>query len=128
MERKCGKYWKSLIFERKLQVCISYLRKMRIVCSITPLYSSTFYSLFLPFFVLEIFKFKCDKIFVRHLLPFPDSNDLNSCVIKLQISLLQKIKFDSTLIIQKYCLFLLKFDHFRYPAIFQCQKTETIKL
>ena len=36
------------------------------VCSITLLYSSTFYSLFLPFFVLEIFKFKYDKVFVRH--------------------------------------------------------------
>ena len=35
------------------------------VCSITLLYSSTFYSLFLPFFVLEIFKFKYDKFFVR---------------------------------------------------------------
>ena len=36
------------------------------VCSITLLYSSTFYSLFPPFFVLEIFKFKYDKVFVRH--------------------------------------------------------------
>ena len=36
------------------------------VCSITLLYSSTFYSLLLPFFVLEIFKFKYDKVFVRH--------------------------------------------------------------
>ena len=41
---------------------------------------------------------------------------------------LQKIKFDSTQIIQKYCLFLLKFDLFRSPAIFQCRKTEMIKL
>ena len=38
------------------------------------------------------------------------------------------LKFDSTQIIQKYCLFLLKFDHFHYPAIFQCQKAEMIKL
>ena len=36
------------------------------VCFVTLLYSSTFYSLFLPFFVLEIFKFKYDKVFVRH--------------------------------------------------------------
>ena len=36
------------------------------VCSIIRLYSSTFYSLFLLFFVLEIFKFKCNKFFVRH--------------------------------------------------------------
>ena len=38
-----------------------------LVCSITlhP-YSITFYSLFLPFFVLEIFKCKYDKFFIRH--------------------------------------------------------------
>ena len=54
---------------------------MKIVCSITLLYSSTFYSLFLPFFVLEIFKFKYDKDFVSDiLLSFPNSNDLNSRV------------------------------------------------
>ena len=33
---------------------------------VTLLYSRTFYSLFLPFFVLEIFKFKYDKVFVRN--------------------------------------------------------------
>ena len=37
-----------------------------LACSITLPYSSAFYSLFLPFFVLEIFKFKYDKFFVRH--------------------------------------------------------------
>ena len=36
------------------------------VCFITLLYSITFYSLFLPFFVLEIFKFKYDTFFVRN--------------------------------------------------------------
>ena len=36
------------------------------VCSITLLYSSTFYSLFLSFFVLEIFNFKYDTFFVRN--------------------------------------------------------------
>ena len=36
------------------------------VCSIILPYSCTFYSLFLPFFVLEIFKFKYDRFFVRH--------------------------------------------------------------
>ena len=36
------------------------------VCSITLLYSSTFYSWFLTFFVLEIFKFKYDTFFVRN--------------------------------------------------------------
>ena len=66
MERKCGKCWKSPIFEGKLRVFISYLSEMKIVCSITLLYSSTFYSLFLPFFVLEIFKFKYGKVFVKH--------------------------------------------------------------
>ena len=48
---------------------------------------------------------------------------------KLQISFLQKVKFDSTqMMIQKYCLFLLKFDHFRHAAIFQCQKAGMIKI
>ena len=36
------------------------------VCSITLLYSSNFYSFFLSFFVLEIFKFKYGKVFVKH--------------------------------------------------------------
>ena len=36
------------------------------VCSITLLYSSTFYSLFLWFFFLKIFEFKYDKVFVRY--------------------------------------------------------------
>ena len=36
------------------------------VCFTTLLYSSTFYSLFLAFFVLKIFKFKYDKVFLRH--------------------------------------------------------------
>ena len=36
------------------------------VCCITLLYFSTFYSLFLPLFALEIFKFKYDKVFLRH--------------------------------------------------------------
>ena len=35
------------------------------VCSIILLYYNSFYSLFLPFFVLEIFKFEYDKFFVR---------------------------------------------------------------
>ena len=48
-----------------MKVFISYLSEMKIACSITFLYSSTFYSFFLPFFVLEIFKFKYDKVLVR---------------------------------------------------------------
>ena len=82
MERKRGKCWKSPIFEGKLRVFISYLSEMKIVCSITLLYSSTFYSLFLPFFVLEIFKFKYGKVLSDILLPFPNSNDLNSRSVK----------------------------------------------
>ena len=68
MERHRGKCWKSPIFEGKLWVFISYLSEMEIV-SIYVLYnsSSTFYSLFLPFFVLEIFKFKYAwQVFVRY--------------------------------------------------------------
>ena len=45
-------------------VFISYLSKINTLCSII-LYSSTFYNLFLPFFVLEMFKFKY-KFFLRH--------------------------------------------------------------
>ena len=73
MKRKRGKCWKPPIFEGKLLVFICYLREMKIACSITLLYSSTFYSLFLPFFVLKIFKFKYDKIFVR------DSASISKC-------------------------------------------------
>ena len=66
MEQKGDKCWKLPCFEGKLRVFISYLSKMRIVCSITLLYSSTFYSLFLPSFVPKIFKFNYHKVFVRH--------------------------------------------------------------
>ena len=66
MKQKRGKCWKLQIFQGKLQVFFSYLSKMEIVCSITRLYSSLFYSLFLPFFILKIFKFKYYKVFVRH--------------------------------------------------------------
>ena len=48
------------------------------VCSIILLYSSTSYSLLLPFFVLEIFKFNYGKFFIRHSASFPNLNDLNS--------------------------------------------------
>ena len=53
MEQKCGKCWKLPIFEGKLQVFISYLTKMKIVYSITLLYSSTFYSLLYHFLFLR---------------------------------------------------------------------------
>ena len=48
------------------QFFISYLSEMKTVSMLTLHYSSAFYSLFLPFFVLEIFKFKYDKFFVRN--------------------------------------------------------------
>ena len=59
---------KSPIFKGKLWIFVSYLSEMKIVslCSIILLYSRHLYSLFLPFFVMEIFKFKYDKVFVRH--------------------------------------------------------------
>ena len=62
MELKHGKSWKLPIFEEKLWIFISYL----IIYQLSDIYSSTFYSLFLPFFVLEIFKFKYNKVFIRH--------------------------------------------------------------
>ena len=43
---------------------VSWEKWKQSVRSITLLYSSTFYGLFLPFFVLEIFKFKYDMLFV----------------------------------------------------------------
>ena len=67
MEPKHGKCWKLPIFEGKLPVSsVIWVKWKQSGCSITLAYSSTFYSLFLPFFVLEIFKFKYDKFFVRH--------------------------------------------------------------
>ena len=45
---------------------VIWVKWKQVVCSMTLLYSSTFYCLFLPFFVLEIFKFKCDTLFVRN--------------------------------------------------------------
>ena len=65
IKRKRGKCWISQIFEGKLWVFIYSLSEMKI-WSVTPLYSSPYYSFFLPFFVLEIFKIKDDKVFIRH--------------------------------------------------------------
>ena len=68
MEQKHGKCRKLQLFEGKLQVFISYMGKMKTISMFYNfLYSSTFYCLFLPFFVLEILiKFKYDKFFVGH--------------------------------------------------------------
>ena len=65
IDRKRGKCWKMQLFESKLRVFI-WVKWKQSICSITPVYSSTFYSLFLAFFVLEIFKFKHDMFFVRN--------------------------------------------------------------
>ena len=67
MEWKRGKCWKLRICEGKFRVFfVIWVKWKESVCAITLPYSSTFYSLFLPFFVLEIFKFKCDMFFVRY--------------------------------------------------------------
>ena len=67
MERKPGKCWKFPVFEGKLQnLCVIWVKWKQSVCSITLLCSSTFYSLFLPFFVQEIFKFKYGKFFIKN--------------------------------------------------------------
>ena len=58
---------------------VIWVKSKQSVCSAILLYSGTFYSLFLPFFVLEIFKFKHDKVFARHYASISKSH-LNSCV------------------------------------------------
>ena len=45
---------------------LSYLSEMKTVSMFYNSSYSTFYSFFLPFFVVEIFKFKYGKFFVRH--------------------------------------------------------------
>ena len=64
MEQKRGKC--QFLKENCEFLSVIWVKWEQSVCSITLLYFSTFYSLFLPFFVLEIFKFKYDKVFVRH--------------------------------------------------------------
>ena len=57
------------IAEGKLRVSISYLSEMRTVSMFynsSLFYSSNFYNLVLPFFVLEIFKFKYNTFFLRN--------------------------------------------------------------
>ena len=62
MEWKHGKCWKLPIFKGQLWVFSRYLSHMK---TVSMFYSSTFYSLFLPFFVQEISKFKYDKAFCQ---------------------------------------------------------------
>ena len=72
MEQKFGKCWKSSIFEGKLQVFISYLSEMKIV--------SMFYnsSLFYHFLFWRYLNSSMTRFLSDILLPFPNSNDLNS--------------------------------------------------
>ena len=64
---------------------------MKTVCSITLLYSSTFYSFFLPFFVLEIFKFKYDTFFIRNSAAI-SKFDLNSHAMAVMTGPILEIK------------------------------------
>ena len=65
--QECGKCCKSPIFEGNLQVFISYVSEMKtVICPITLPCFNTFYSLFIPFFVLEIFKFKYGQFFCQN--------------------------------------------------------------
>ena len=85
MERKCGKCWKLSIFEGKLQVFISYLSEMKIVSMfynffILVLFTACFYHfLFWKYLNSSMTRFSSDI-----LLPFPNSNDLNSCEVLLK--------------------------------------------
>ena len=66
MEQKCGKCWKSLIFKDNCEfLSVIWVKWKQTVCSITVSCSKTLYSLFLHFFVLEIFKFKYDNFYIR---------------------------------------------------------------
>ena len=79
MGQKCDKCWKSPIFEGKLQVFISYLSEMKIVSMfynffILALFTACFYHfLFWRYLNSSMTRFSSDI-----LLPFPNSNDLNS--------------------------------------------------
>ena len=60
------------------------------VCSITLLYSSTFYNLFLPFFFFWRYLNSSMAGFLLDILPFPNLNDLNSHCGKSFLSMLPK--------------------------------------
>ena len=90
MEWNCGKCWKLPIFEGKFQVCFcfcffvffSYLSEMKTVCK---LYNFSLLQHFLQI-VSTIFLFwrylnsSMTSFLSDILLPFPNSNNLNSCV------------------------------------------------
>ena len=85
MEWKCGKCWKSTIFEGKLQVFISYLSEMK---TVSMYYNSFLFPYFLQLLqlVTTIFLFwrylnsSMTSFWSDILPPFPNSNDLNSHV------------------------------------------------
>ena len=81
MEQKFGKCWKSSIFEGKLQVFISYLSEwnensqyVQSLFFILALFTACFYH-FLPWRSLNS---SMTRFLLDILLPFPNSNDLNS--------------------------------------------------
>ena len=78
MERKCGKCWRLQIFEGKLRVFISYLSEVKTARSITLLYSSTFTACFYHFLFWRYLNSSMTRFSSDILLPFPNSNDLNS--------------------------------------------------
>ena len=78
MEQKHGKCWKLPIFEGKLQVFISYLSEMKIVSMfynffIPALFTCFYHFLFWIYLNSSMTWFSSDT-----LLPFPNSNGLNS--------------------------------------------------
>ena len=67
MKQKRGKCWKWQLLKVNCKfLSVIWVKWKQPVCFIILIYSSTFYSLFLPFFVLEISKFQYDKFFIRH--------------------------------------------------------------
>ena len=78
MKWKRGKCWKLPIFESKLRVIFSYLSEMKTVCSITLPYSTTCFYHFLLWIYLNS---SMTGFSSGILLPFPNSNDLNSLLL-----------------------------------------------
>ena len=73
---KIANFWREI-------VSFFQLFEKQSVSSITLPCFSTFYSFLLPFFVLEIFKFKHDKFFVRH--------SASICISSLGLGLIEKL-------------------------------------
>ena len=81
MEWKHGECWKLQFFKNKLWVLlVIWVKWKQSVCSRILLHSNTLYTLFVPFFVQGIYKFKCDNFLSDILLQYPNLNDSNNCV------------------------------------------------